>query len=322
MPGREFIMNLAKLLIAAAWADGELQNEEINALKDLLFNIEDVTGDEWAQLEIYMDSPVSPQEREKLLSTVLEQIKTEEDKELVVSTLENLFQADGIVTGEEISLLEEVKKGVLDVETGVLARLSKMIKTAVTRRGDTYDSAAQRESQIDDYIENNIYYHLKSESEKKGIKFDLPSEQVKKLCLAAGLLARISAVDSDISEDEIRIIKEVLSTQWGLSEQQAQIVTQICCDKTLQGLDYFRLSRGFFDCTTLDERRNFVKCLFRIANASEKTSYDETEEIRKISNSLKLTHKDFIEAKLTIPDEDCLQQRRQVHLQIRISFSC
>ncbi|MHC4543332.1 MAG: tellurite resistance TerB family protein [Planctomycetota bacterium] len=304
MPGREFIMNLAKLLIAAAWADGELQNEEINALKDLLFNIEDVTGDEWAQLEIYMDSPVSPQEREKLLSTVLEQIKTEEDKELVVSTLENLFQADGIVTGEEISLLEEVKKGVLDVETGVLARLSKMIKTAVTRRGDTYDSAAQRESQIDDYIENNIYYHLKSESEKKGIKFDLPSEQVKKLCLAAGLLARISAVDSDISEDEIRIIKEVLSTQWGLSEQQAQIVTQICCDKTLQGLDYFRLSRGFFDCTTLDERRNFVKCLFRIANASEKTSYDETEEIRKISNSLKLTHKDFIEAKLTIPDED------------------
>ncbi|MHC4587510.1 MAG: tellurite resistance TerB family protein, partial [Planctomycetota bacterium] len=130
MPGREFIMNLAKLVVAAAWADGELQNEEINALKDLLFNIENVTGDEWAQLEIYMDSPVGPQEREKLLSTVLQQIQTEEDKELVVSTLENLFQADGIVTGEEISLLEEVKKGVLDVETGVLARFSKMIKTA------------------------------------------------------------------------------------------------------------------------------------------------------------------------------------------------
>ncbi|MHC4109633.1 MAG: tellurite resistance TerB family protein [Planctomycetota bacterium] len=304
MPGREFIMNLAKLVVAAAWADGELQNEEINALKDLLFNIENVTGDEWAQLEIYMDSPVGPQEREKLLSTVLQQIQTEEDKELVVSTLENLFQADGIVTGEEISLLEEVKKGVLDVETGVLARFSKMIKTAVKRRGDTYDSAAQRESQIDDYIENNIYYHLKSESEKRGIKFDLPAEQVKKLCLAAGLLARISAVDSDISEDEKQTIKDVFSTQWGLSEQQAQIVTDISCDRTLQGLDYFRLSRGFFECTSLDERRSFIKCLFRIANASEKTSYGETEEIRKISISLKLTHKDFIDAKLTIPDED------------------
>jgi uncharacterized tellurite resistance protein B-like protein len=304
MPDREFIMNLAKLLIAAAWADGEMKNEEINALKDLLFNLEDVTGDEWAHLEIYMDSPVSPEEREKLLSTVLQQIKNEEDKELVVSTLENLFQSDGIVTGDEITFLEEVKKGVLDVDTGVLSRLSKMIKTAVTRRGDTYDSAAQRESQIDDYIENNIYYHLKSESEKKGIKFALPSDQVKKLCLAAGLLARISAVDSDISEDEKQTIKDVFSTQWGLSEKQAHIVTQISCDRTLRGLDYFRLSRGFFDCTSLDERRNFIKCLFKIANASEKTSYDETEEIRKIATSLKLTHKDFIEAKLTIPDED------------------
>lgn len=304
MPDRKFIMDLAKLVIAAAWVDGELQNEEINALKDLLFNLEDVTGEEWSHLEIYMDSPVSPKEREKLLSTVLEQIKSQQDKDLVISTIENLVQSDGIVTGDEITLLEEVKKGVLDVDTGVLSRLSKMIKTAVAWRGDKYNAAAQRESQIDDYIENNIYYHLKSESEKKGVKFDLPSEQVKKLCLAAGLLAQISAVDSDISDSEKQTIEDVLSTQWHLSEKQAQIVTQISCDRTIKGLDYFRLSRGFFECTTLDERRNFIKCLFQIANASEKTSYDETEEIRKISNSLKLTHKDFIDAKLTILDED------------------
>ncbi|MHC4643134.1 MAG: tellurite resistance TerB family protein [Planctomycetota bacterium] len=304
MPGREFILNLAKLLIAAAWADGELQNEEVNALKDLLFNLEDVTGDEWAQLEIYMDSPVSPEEKINLLRSVLAQIKSEEDKELVAATMEKLVRADGVVTEEEKAVLEEVKNAVWDMNFGLLARVSKMIKTAVTRRGDTYDSAAQRESRIDDYIENNIYYHLKSESEKKGIIFDLPPEQVKKLCLAAGLLARISAVDSDISEDEKQAIRDVLTSQWNLNEQQAQIVTQISCDRTLKGLDYFRLSRGFFDCTSLDERRSFIKSLFRIANASEKTSYDETEEIRKIATSLKLTHKDFIEAKLTIPDED------------------
>jgi uncharacterized tellurite resistance protein B-like protein len=251
-----------------------------------------------------MDSPVSTEEKINLLKSVMEQIKSEEDKELVVSTLENLVQADGVVTEEELALLEEVKEGVSDLNVGLLARVSKMIKSAVTGRDQSYKAAAQRESQIDDYIENNIYYNLKSESEKKGIKFDLPSEQVKKLCLAAGLLARISAVDSDISEGEKKFIKDVLSTQWGLSEQQAQIVTQISCDKTIQGLDYFRLTRGFFDRTTLEERRNFIKCLFKIANASEKTSYDETEEIRKIATSLKLTHKDFIKAKLTIPDED------------------
>jgi len=304
MPGREFIMNLAKLLIAAAWADGRLQNEEINALKDLLFSLEDVTGDEWAHLEIYMDSPVSMEERINLIRSVLEQIKSDQDKELVVATLEKLVQADGVVTEEEKAVLEEVKNGVWEMNIGLLARVSNMIKTAVTGRGRTYKAAVQRESQIDDYIENNVYYQLKSESEKKGIKIELPEQKVRQLCLAAGLLARISAVDSDISDQEKRTIKDVLSTQWHLSEQEAEIVTQISCDRTLQGLDYFRLTRGFFDCTTLEERRDFIKCLFKIANASNKTSYDETEEIRKISNSLKLTHKDFIEAKLTIPDED------------------
>jgi len=304
MPDRKFIMDLAKLLIAAAWADGELQNEEINALKDLLFNLEDVSGDEWSQLEIYMDSPVSSEEREELLWTVLEKIKSEEDKELVVTTLEKLFQADGVVTEEEQAVLEEIKEGVSGVNIGLLERLSKMIKATVTERGETYKSAAQRESRVDDYIENTIYYKLKSESEKKGIKIELPGREVKKICLAAGLLARISAVDAEISDDEKKAIKQVLSEEWDLSEQQAEIVTQISCDRTLQGLDYFRLSRGFFECTTLDERRSFIKCLFKIANASNKTSYDETEEIRRISKSLKLTHKDFIEAKLTIPDEE------------------
>ncbi len=304
MPDRKFIMDLAKLLIAAAWADGELQNEEINALKDLLFNLEDVSGDEWSQLEIYMDSPVSSEEREELLWTVLEKIKSEEDKELVVTTLENLFQADGVVTEEEKAVLGEIKEGVSGVNIGLLARLSKMIKATVTERGETYKSAAQRESQVDDYIENTIYYKLKSESEKKGIKIELPEQIIRKLCLAAGLLARISAVDAEISDDEKKAVKQVLSEEWNLSEQEAGIVTQISCDGTLQGLDYFRLSRGFFECTTLDERRNFIKCLFKIANASNKTSYDETEEIRRISYSLKLTHKDFIEAKLTIPDDE------------------
>ena len=304
MDGREFIMDLAKLVIAAAWADGELQNEEINSLKDLLFNLENVTGQEWANLEIYMDSPVSSEERQTLLSKVVEQIESEQDKELVIDTIENLVQADGVVTGEELVFLEEVKKGVLDVDTSVLSKLSKVIKAAVSGRDRTYKAAIQRERRIDDYIENNIYYHLKSESEKKGIKFDLPSEQIKKFCLAAGLLARISAVDFDISENEKKAIKDVLSAQWNLTEQQAQIVTQISCDRTLKGLDYFRLSRGFFECTSWDERKNFINCLFKIANASEGISHDETEEIRKIANSLKLTHKDFIEAKLKILDED------------------
>ena len=179
-----------------------------------------------------------------------------------------------------------------------------MMKGAVGKRIRTHDAAAQRDGQIADYIANTIYYQLKAESEKKGITIQLPEQKARKVCLAAGLLARISAVDSGISEQEKQGIKQVLSAEWGLSEQEAQTLTELSCDRTLKGLDYYHLTREFFDCTSIDERKNFLKCLFQIANASDKTSRDETEEIRKIARSLKLSHRDFIEAKLTIPDED------------------
>jgi len=304
MADRKFIMDLAKLVIAAAWADGELKNEEVNALKDLLFNLEDVTGKEWAQLQMYMDSPVSPEETEKLLGDVLSQIKTSEDKQLVISSLENLFGADGVISGEELILLEKIKDDVSQVSTGLLARLSKMLPGSLAKRETRYTGGAQRDMQVDDYIENRIYYHLKSAARKKGLDIELPEEKARQACLAAGIMARISAVDSGISEREKQTIKDVLGRQWDLEEQEAELLAELSCDSTLKGLDFFRLTRSFFECTGLEQRREFIKSLFTVANASEKTSYDETEEIRRIAKSLKLSHKDFIDAKLTIPDED------------------
>jgi uncharacterized tellurite resistance protein B-like protein len=304
MLNKEFVMDLAKLVIAVAWADGQLQNEEINALKDLLFNLDEITGEDWASLDIYMDSPVEPHETEELLGRVISRISSEQDRDFVVTTLENLFQADGVISDEEKAVLEKVKEQTSSVDIGIFAKISEMIKNSIGRRNQSYQSAVQRESQIDDYIENTIYYQLKSDCEKKGIKIDLPEGKLKQLCLAAGLLARIAAVDSGISEQEKQAIRQVLSEQWALSDQEAHIITEISCNRTLKGLDYFRLTRGFFDCTSLDQRKDFIKCLFRIANASDKTSYDEIEEIRRISNSLKLSHKDFIKAKLTIPDKE------------------
>ncbi|HCB49837.1 MAG TPA: hypothetical protein DEP47_09990, partial [Chloroflexi bacterium] len=39
MNDRDVILKLARVIIAVAWTDGEISNEEINALKDLLFSM-------------------------------------------------------------------------------------------------------------------------------------------------------------------------------------------------------------------------------------------------------------------------------------------
>jgi uncharacterized tellurite resistance protein B-like protein len=304
MSDKKFIINLAKLLIAAAWVDGELSNEEINSLKDLLFTIPDISGEEWKHLEIYMDSPVTSEEMDNLLSNVLTNITSKKDKALVIETLTQLFQADGKISDDESTVLQEIKEALEKAHTGIFTRMSGMIKTSVKRRNETSKAATQRESRIDDFIMNTVYYQLESELLEKSIEINLPEEQVRKLCFAAGLLARIAAVDSGISENERNTIKSVLLEEWNLSGHEADLVVKIGCQRALKGLDYYRTTRGFFDCTNNNERKAFLKCLFKIANASDMTSYEEIEEIRRISTSLKVSHGDFIEAKLTIPRED------------------
>jgi uncharacterized tellurite resistance protein B-like protein len=151
---------------------------------------------------------------------------------------------------------------------------------------------------------NTVYYQLEREMDGTGTRIKAPEEKLRKLALAAGLLARVAHVDEDISEDEQRAMVDLIAAEWGLSEREAELLVRVSCRRTTRGLDPYRLSRGFFEHTTRQERRDFIRLLFRIANISDKTSFEEIEEIRKISIGLKISHDEFLEAKMSIPRED------------------
>ena len=128
--------------------------------------------------------------------------------------------------------------------------------------------------------------------------------ELRELCFAVGLLAHVANIDAGITSEEREDIGSVIREDWGLSESEAHLLVEISCDRTTKGRDYHRLSNGYFECTTWEHRREFVKTLFRIANAAHKTGNDEIEGIRDMAKSLKVSHKDFIAAKKTISNED------------------
>ena len=304
MTKKTSVMDLARLVISAAWADGELSNDEVNALKDLLFTIEDVSARDWKVLEMYMDSPVTEAETQELLERVVGGIQSHDDRVLVLETLQRLFSVDGTVTPEERDLFQEIEAAVSAAGTEILSKFSKALRSAMRQRATRTKASCLRETNLEDYVKNTIYYQLREMQSETGVQMDLPEAELRKLCFATGLLAHIANVDSDMSNEEREAMRKIIARDWNLSAQQADLFVCISCDRTTRGLDYFRLSHGFFDCTTFDERRDFLKTLFKIANASDKTSNDEIEEIRRVAKSLKLSHQDFIDAKLTIPRKD------------------
>ncbi|MFC1735557.1 TerB family tellurite resistance protein [Candidatus Hydrogenedentota bacterium] len=298
MSDTNLVMKLAKLVIAVAWADGELSNEEINTLKRLLFRVSDLTGDDWAHLNVYMASPVTESEREELMRSVLESVAGPSDKDLVMTTLTALVEADGKVTTEEAIALEEVKNALDEKGASVFARVGGLLTGAFKGADAWKKSGTWREERVEEFIKNTVYFQVLSNMKAKGIDLNIPEEHVRKLCLAAGLMAQVAGIDSHVSDEEKAGIRDILKETWGLPETEADVVAEISASEALRGLDHFRLTNGFNECTTRDERRTFLECLFRIAHASDGASLEETEEIRKISRSLKLDHKDFIDAKV------------------------
>ena len=302
MANKEFILDLGKLMIGIAWTDGRLQTDEVNALKELLFLLPDISGEDWIQLEIYMTHALTDAEREKLLDRVLNGIRSESDKQLVLTTLEKLVAVEGGTTNAEV--IETIRQDLDSKSTGFLSHIMSPIKKSLKSRASRYADKSLREDRIEDFIKNTIYFQFSSELENRGQKLEIPEKEIRKICLAAGLMAHVAWVDSEVCHREREAMSLGLQQIWNLPKDEADLITEMSRTRIMHGLDLVRLTKGFCDYTTIDERKAFLRCLFAIANSADQTSHAEIEEIRHIAKALELPHQEFINAKLTIPREE------------------
>jgi len=304
MTDKRFILELGKLLIAAAWADGTLSTTEINGLKELLFQLPDISGEEWMELELYMASPVGEDERQCLLDRVLGRMGSAEDKALALEAMEKLLPPEASGVDRQMEVVQQLRDDLEQGSGGFLDHLRRPFRRILNLRGQHYTEAHDRESRLEDFIKNTIYFQVTMELRDRGVTFDLPDIEIRKLCLAAGLMARVAGVDHEVSSEETKVMGVVLQRHWTMTEEQAQLVAEISHHRIFRGLDSVRLVKRFKELTTRTERKEFLHCLFEVANATDQTSFEEIEEIRSIVKGMDLSHQDFLDAKLAIPRED------------------
>lgn len=301
MSDSNLILTLGKVIIAAAWVDGDLTHNEINCMKDLLFRLPDLTGREWASLEMYIESPVGEAERERLVDQLNDEIQSNEDKKLAIRTLDNLLSADDSIAEVERTVIEEIKRSIESADVGILKPLSRLIRGSIDRRERALSSAPNREEYFEDYLKNKVYYGLRRRLEADDSRIDLPEGDLRKLSLLGGLMARVAHVDQEVDPGEFGAMVDLLKRGTALSESETALVAEVAIAEVSPDMDYYRLTREFFTSTTEKERVQTIDLLFAVADADGRVSNLEIEEIRKIARSLRLSHKQFIDAKLKIP---------------------
>lgn len=303
MPNTNVIMDLAKVMVAAAWADGEIINEEINSLKDLLFHIPGMTASDWTEIDIYIESPVDDAERQRLVENLQASLASRADQALAIQALDGLVSASGGAKPAEQAVIEEIKAAIRAADVGLSGRMSHFIHGSMQRRSQAVQGAPNRELYLDDFVKNRIFYDLSRRLEKEDAAAHIPEEKLRKLSLAGGLMARVAYVDRKVTDEEYQQILHCLQEHWGISQVEAALVAEVAVSDIAKGLDYFRLTRQFFDSTTEAERLHFLDVLFAVTTSDGQASYEEIEEIRKIASGLLLTHGQFIDAKQKVPRE-------------------
>ncbi len=295
-PSKRLIMTLAKVIIAAAWADGKISHDEINCLKDLLFQLRGLDARGWASLEIYMSSPVSPEERERLLNELKRLIRSSRDKQLTLQALDDMVHADGVITESEQQVVEEIKAAIDSASVGIFGGVGNLVSASLERRSKAL--APNRELEFDEYVRNKILFNLRQRLADQNLDLDIPEEELKKLSLTGGLMARVAHVERQAISAEVDAMVEAMQQGWSISPEGAAFVAEVAVSEAALEVDYFRLTREFFACTSAEERARLLDVLFAVAAADGEVSFAETEEIRRISSGLKLSHKQFINAKL------------------------
>jgi uncharacterized tellurite resistance protein B-like protein len=132
----EFMLRLGRLVVVAAWADGEVAQEEFAYLRQMLGHLPGITGPNWVELNELIEKPIEDARQEQILQDMLDAIRSEKDKKLVIDTISELVRVDGVVKEEEKRLLERIRAAVEGKSTGLLHQMGRLVGTFMGRFGD------------------------------------------------------------------------------------------------------------------------------------------------------------------------------------------
>ena len=114
------------------------------------------------------------------------------------------------------------------------------------------------------------------------------------------VLARVALADRVISDEETRVMEEMVRRHGGLPDEQAVIVVQLAKSQNLLfgGTEDFLVTREFDRMATLEQKLALLDCLFAVSSAEGGIATVEDNEIRRIAIELKIPHDEYVRARL------------------------
>jgi len=114
------------------------------------------------------------------------------------------------------------------------------------------------------------------------------------------LCVEIARIDGKFSTQELETLISILTTKYDLSAQHAQALISEADKELDESVDLWQFARAINENFTIDEKIDIMEILWRIVYVDGKMEPNEHYLMNKLSNLLRLSHKQMIDAKLKV----------------------
>lgn len=278
---------LGKVLVAAAWADGEIQPEEKACIEDLIFYLPGLKSEDVHTLALLLHHPLPEEATQRYVDDLLSRVETDQDKNLVLYALGQLIQADGVITAEELSLYQSLEAQLQEPQPALSVSFRNLFQSLIFKRQSSVEAVLGK-----DDLSSFIHKTLEQLQGEKSCRH-LRSASLEKLVLEGILLSRVIWADGRVLDSEIETILQHLKSHWKILPLEAPLISQLLLDPTVKQLDLKRICRAFANLLLPSEKESFLAHLFEMALADGVLSTGEMDAILEISAHLKLGQDEF-----------------------------
>jgi uncharacterized tellurite resistance protein B-like protein len=277
-----------KLLMITAYADNSIDQSEMDLIKSLVYE-NCLTEAEWREINLFKQVKPSKEEIHRMIEDLMTEINSVKARKKLLRAIKDIVEADDILREEEKEIIETLEEKLKFSPIPIFGDLINQIKTSLTRKKNQLNI----EDESREYSMNPIAPYLKKlMNDERTTNIDLISAKL-------GLAIIIINSDMEFHEKERKAFEDLIRKECDITEDKARDVASELLNIPDTHFEIAYLSRIITDSTDVDERRDILANLFRIARADKVYSPYEDKYLKIISTYLLLSHKDFIAVKLS-----------------------
>ena len=287
-----FNIALGKTLAAAAWVDGELNEQELSCLKNIILRLPGITFEDWRKLKIYLAYPVSKPEQLTITEQFSEQVYLTEHRKSAWTAMLEVIRADGGINTEEKAFVEEIDSALADNAESFLRKLKFFFfkdNIKAQNAWPTDKDQSGRDRFIHEFFDNPIYFLFRKALLKKEIAVPQSKPEMQKVCLYSAILCWLANADSKISLPEMRVIRNILIDTCGLSEEIARCIQEVSFAIDVNELQLRDLTASLRVITQSMERNELFSAMSRLVIVDNEITDEELESLRTIAVYLEIS---------------------------------